>query len=304
MAAEYRFRIDESLETGCRRIGLTLLNEVRAELVAMKQPDASIHHVRTRLKRFRALLRLFKTELGEENYYHTLTVIRDAGRQLSLIRDSYILVDTIEDLWEDYYDFLAEGVFLNIRSRLKKRHERLLHELLEKEPLLEDLEVSVTSLMRPVKQWVFPNPGWESCFEELNNVYKGGRKLMNIAWKDPDHAHLHEWRKKVKHLYYQCSFLHLLWPEMMEVYENSLGDLQSLLGKDHDLALLSETFDTDPKLLKDPKRKHILQHLIMQERRALQSKAWPLGYQLYHEQPALFTQRIRSYYEARRMERE
>ncbi len=287
-----------------KRIGLHLLEEARAELHANENRDVRIHRIRKSFKKFRALLQLVREGLDRDHFVQANTGIRDAGRLISPLRDSRVLIDTLEDLWEEYYDFLAEVVFVRIRNQLKDRHEQLSWELLEKGAVLEEVLIHVMEQMRPLRHWKLAHADFEAFSEGLRGVYKNGRKLMNVAWKDSSPEQLHEWRKKVKQLYYQCGFLNELWPEMMQVYENSLGELQDLLGKDHDLALLSHSFDMDPELCPDPKRKHILQHLIMQERRALQQRFWPLGYQLYHEQPALFAQRLTAYYEARRMERE
>ncbi len=304
MINELYLRMDESPESGVKRIAAGLLKEAREALHDPVNTDAAVHGARKAFKQFRSLLRLVREGLAPEHFQQANEGIRAAGRLISPLRDSQVLIDTVEDLWEEYYDFFAEEVFWGIRSRLKGRHQKLSRRLLEKDKILEEVLLRVMELERPIRSWHLDAVDFEAYSDGLQKVYGAGRKLMNTSWKDPRPEELHEWRKKVKQLYYQCGFLMEIWPDMMGVYESSLGELQELLGKDHDLALLSLTFDLDPKLCPDPKRKHILQHLIMQERRALQGKFWPLGYQLYHEQPALFVQRLRSFYEARKMEME
>lgn len=304
MIQELQLRMDESPEFGVKRIGLALLETMCVELRQMDKPNANIHTTRKACKQFRALLRLVRFEIGEDRYKMANDTIRNAAGRLSLVRDTRVLIDTVEDLWEDYYDFFADPVFEGLRRRLKKRHHRLMQNLLQQSPDLDELPLVFKEMKGPVRRWTFEHSDFEAYAPGIKRVYKRGRKWMNQAWKYPTPENLHEWRKEVKYLYYHCGFLYQLWPEMMEVYVNSLGALQNLLGKDHDLALLSATMEADPKLYKDYKRRHILQHLIMQERRELQQKAWPLGYQLYQEAPIMVANRFASFYEARKMERE
>ena len=50
---------------------------------------------------------------------------------------------------------------------------------------------------------------------------------------------LHEWRKRVKHLWYHHTLLRSLWPPVMEVTGDEAHALSDHLGDDHDLAVLA-----------------------------------------------------------------
>src|SRR5262245_11848944 len=59
--------------------------------------DEKVHDTRKRLKRARAAVRLARPALGDRAWRRENESLRDAGRPLSAIRDSRILIDTLDD---------------------------------------------------------------------------------------------------------------------------------------------------------------------------------------------------------------
>ena len=81
--------------------------------------------------------------------------------------------------------------------------------------------------------------------EAFTNAYTDGRKAFA---KKPTTENLHDWRKRVKDLWYQQRLLEETWPGVMKAQAKEAKKLSKLLGEDHDLAVLAETLRTDPEL--------------------------------------------------------
>jgi CHAD domain-containing protein len=132
----------------------------------------------------------------------------------------------------------------------------------------------------------------------LKNTYKQGRKALKKVKTSPDAEHFHEWRKKVKYLWYQIRLLWNAWPEVLSGYEKSLYKLSYYLGLEHDLAEL-ERLNSDSVIFKQipDAEKKVLSKKIEHRRQKIQSKTWPQGERLYIEKPKEFTDRIAQYWE-------
>ena len=111
-----------------------------------------------------------------------------------------------------------------------------------------------------------------------------GRKAFARADAKPSAHNLHEWRKRVKDLWYQQQLLEDSWPGVMKAQAKEAKKLSKLLGDDHDLTVLAEHVD-DPEL----------HALIDRRREELLEDARALGRRIYAERPKAFARRSRRY---------
>jgi CHAD domain-containing protein len=118
----------------------------------------------------------------------------------------------------------------------------------------------------------------------LKRTYARGREAFARADRKPTATNLHEWRKRVKDLWYQERLLQGSWPNVMKAQAKEAKKLSKLLGEDHDLAVLAEHVD-DPQLLE----------LIEQRRAELLERSRDLGRRIYAERPKAFARRARRY---------
>ena len=110
--------------------------------------------------------------------------------------------------------------------------------------------------------------------------------------EDPTSEHLHEWRKRVKDLWYQQQLLEALWPEVMKAQAKEAKKLSKQLGEDHDLAVLTDVLRSDPSLDGDE-----LLPLIAKRRKQLLKRMRKRGRRVYAEKPKHFARRVRRYVE-------
>src|SRR3954451_12630663 len=102
-AQDYRrFRLGdgERVPEGVRRIarGQLDMSIVRLEGHSDEDRGTAVHETRKSLKRVRATVRLARDELGDEAYRRENVAFRDAGRRLGGVRDSQVLLETLDAL--------------------------------------------------------------------------------------------------------------------------------------------------------------------------------------------------------------
>src|SRR5262249_47698860 len=83
----FRFKIDEPIEKGFRRVGAEQIEKARRQLSANADPAAEVHEARKCMKRARALLRLGRNGLGETVYRAENAQLRSIAQSLSGARD-------------------------------------------------------------------------------------------------------------------------------------------------------------------------------------------------------------------------
>ena len=110
-------------------------------------------------------------------------------------------------------------------------------------------------------------------------------RRSRAADRKPTATNLHEWRKRVKDLWYQQRLLEDTWPGVMKAQAKEAKKLSKLLGEDHDLAVLAEHVD-DARAPRADRRA---------PRRAARASRATLGRRIYAERPKAFARRARRY---------
>ena len=101
---------------------------------------------------------------------------------------------------------------------------------------------------------------------------------MQRAYADPeDPDKFHEWRKRVKYLWYHMDILQQAWPVMLQDTANELHLLSDFLGDAHDLVVLKETLLAEPELSEGNQNLTTLLALIDRRRSSLEEASWTLG---------------------------
>jgi hypothetical protein len=118
---------------------------------------------------------------------------------------------------------------------------------------------------------------------------------------NPSPEHFHEWRKRVKDLWYQVHLLRPVWPEQLDALAEQLKGLSEFLGDDHDLYLLGQVVDGASR---KPPEADNLRRLIAQREHELRMNALEAGAELYGEKPSAFCERLASYWQTWRKGKE
>jgi CHAD domain-containing protein len=120
-------------------------------------------------------------------------------------------------------------------------------------------------------------------------TYSRGRRALKAAAAAPSDTALHDWRKRVKDLWYHERLLAELWPGVLKAQAHETKRLSEHLGDDHDLAELRHVLRSDHA---DDAFDEELVALVAERRAELQQEALALGRRVYADRPAALRRRL------------
>lgn len=296
----FQLRADEPVRDGIKRNVRAQIEKALKHLRAESAPHRpgssdteAVGEVRKCFKRVRAALRLVREELGDERYHEENIRFRDAARPLTQVRDAGILVETVDGLRKRCPKSSAStGVFSRIREALLANQREVTRRVLEADKALGQVEAAATDALARLGAWGLERDGWPAIETGLRRVYREGHRALARAAEHPSVLNLHEWRKQTKYLWHQ---LQLIEPALASTERPRVDEahkLSSLLGEDHDLAVLRETLAADPAAYGGHGVLKGVFGLIDRRREELERQAFALGREIYKDSPRAFTSRI------------
>ncbi len=253
----------------------------------------SVHEARKDMKKIRAVLRLVREDLGKETFRAENRRYRDAARLLSDSRDSEVLVETVESLVAAHPEEAAGAApliagFEARRDRDRESGGSTIDSRLER--AAQTLEESANR----IESWNLDEADWQLFAGGLRRTYRDGRRWLEDVESDPSPEAVHEWRKKVKDLWYQLRLLRNSWEEGLKAPVREIGHLADLLGDYNDLSVLLDELGGG----QDGAPPAGLKEVALERQAELLAGALPLGRRVYAEKPRQFTDRIGAYWSA------
>lgn len=299
----YALETGESVAKGIKRIAHEQVDKALDELTTTaNEPEAdrneAVHDARKRFKKIRALVRLVRDEIGEDVYQHENRAYRDAGRLLAAVRDSYVMVETVDDLLEHFADQVNGAEFVPLREALLVRHQAAKQRVLDDEEKLSEAIARVKAARSRIDDWPIDEDDFDAIEDGLKRVYKRGYKGMANAYDKGTPTAFHEWRKRVKYLWYHIRILAPLWPTLFAELADEVHQLANYLGDHHDLAVLHKRLQEHPMEGVEQDTVDAVIGLSKQRRTQLEAKAKPLGARIYVEKPKVFIERMDAYWSA------
>ena len=292
----FRLRKNESASAGVRRVARELIDGTVKRVRDRKgDPEETVHELRKDLKKFRAMIRLVRGELGEDAYGRENVAARDLGRKLSAARDASVRLSALKKLREKFPEELSDRSVAPIRKRLGARRQAAMRRA---RGSLAAIGRDLAKLRRRIRSWPLSKPGFACLDPGIRRTYRQGKKSQAEAYASSADDAFHEWRKRAKDLRYHVELLEPVWPEALKDVEKALHDLTDLLGDDHDLVDLRRALTSSPRLTRGAAKVESLLELIDRRRSHLQAEARPLGARIYGEKPRGFSARLESYWDA------
>jgi CHAD domain-containing protein len=295
-SSELTLRRRETVPKGLRRIFLARLQATLAELQGDARPGA-VHAIRKQCKQLRALLRLVRSELGEETFQLQNTRFRELARPLAGVRDAEVLVETLDALAGRHPE-LAHSRFVRLREALVAQREALLAEVLAPGAALDQAASQLQAAQTEFASWTLPHPGWRALREGVERAYRRSRAAMSRSASDPGDAMLHSWRKEAKVLRAQLVALGPRWPRDLAASVDDLETLTELLGQDHDLTVLRDAACAQFARALDASETELLLAMIAHRRSLLQRKAFRRGRRCLTRRPRAFVETIHARWSA------
>ena len=282
----YRLSVEESLPEGLAGAARGRLNNAIEELRSKtdSSPEAAVHEARKDLKKLRALLRLARGELGETSFARENTVFRDAGRELAAARDSDVMLETLKAL------DIPAGLSWDLRKALQAQRAR------DGAGGPRAAAKGVVAMLREararVDDWPLEHDSFDALSDGLERTYRRGRRDFKAVQAKPSVEALHEWRKRVKDLWYHHTLLRPLWPPVMKAVGDEAHELANRLGDDHDLTVLAEWVREHTRADSE------FFEAVDRRRAELQADAFTLGARLYADKPSVYVRRLRQLWQA------
>lgn len=256
--------------------------------------ERSVHELRRMCKELRALWRVLRPVVGDEVYSRENVRLRDAARSLAGARDAAVVLDTFGDLkkrrrgrrgrenWKQIGEIFQSHITETLGDALAPATpERLAPALTGALDAFSATHEAIDSLPPEVElAW---QPG-------VRQVYKTGRKRMKNAYESDADADFHNWRKSTKYLFYQLRLLERLRQARPGRRVKELKQLEKVLGRDHDLAVLR---DRIARLAPadEGARARVL-YDIQRDSARMRKLANKPGKKLFEEKPAEFVEAI------------
>jgi CHAD domain-containing protein len=252
--------------------------------------DEDIHAARRNIKKARATLRLLRQLLSRRAYRRENRALRAAAQPLSMARDAKVLVGACDSVRQRYTTRQIHGVG-KLRSRLVRARNGARRRVLARAGGVQQSRKLLRRARRAAADWPLGKGGWSKLVNGAAQVYESGRAALDQVRREPTVAHLHQWRKQAKYLYYQLELLRPICPADVGRLSDQLHTLSDDLGDDHDLAVLRANIATHVDFPRQAGATAFMTQ-IERARTALQKQALLRGAQLYRPTPAGFVRRL------------
>lgn len=224
---------DPDLTAALRRIAGSELSAALAQLDAGAPDAAGVHDIRKRIKKLRGLMRLVRP--GFAAAQAEIAVLREAAQGLAPVRDAEVAL-----AWADRLGAAPEGA---LRAWLAGR--------VEAARAGADMPAAIATARGVLGAMAGRAEGWRVKGRDATVLRKAlertltrGAAALDVALHTGGDEALHEWRKRVKDLWYQMRLLTPLWPEGTAPWRATADDLGERLGEHNDLAVLAGLLET------------------------------------------------------------
>ena len=294
----YRLRRKEPAAAGIRRVAEGRADDALERLRegADGDPAPTVHEARKDLKKLRSVLRLVRDDLGEAVYRSENVRFRDAGRMLSGARDAQVKLETLAALRERFGERLPPDGMALFAHALEGERERLGDP--DGEALALDRAAGAIEAGRNgIAEWPLHADEWSLVGPGLKRSYRRGRNRYADLRDGAGDEAVHEWRKRVKDLWYQLRLVRNTKKSVLGEAADEAHELSDLLGDHHDLAILRDDAVKRRELFADGDLENLLTS-ISERQEELAADALALGERVYAEKPKAFDRRIRSYWKS------
>lgn len=286
----FHFKRRETVRDSVRRIGRECIDHALGTLRDLTDDTQleAIHLVRRDIKQLRAVLRLARALSGEKKHHRQMRGLRKAAARLAPARDAQARLNALTELEKHG---VKAGRFPLMRSALTQE----CRQQAGRAPGQGKARAVLKRVGRELKHLPNTKQRWTLIEPALERSYERGQRAFMLAQGQATPENLHEWRKRVKDLWYQLRLLRPIWPKHICAAAGQLEQLGVCLGEDHDLTILAETArglcQRD-----DTAEIGALDRAVKARQRKLRAQALDLGAEFYAEKPEHFSGPLRGYW--------
>lgn len=280
-------------DPGCPDVGRRARRILARAIKLLEQwplSDRSVHAVRKNLKIVRALLRMIRGTVDAAAYHRADRALREVMRTLSAVRDSRVLLETLDSLPERDRPAAATSGVEVLRCTFKRAHARMRRRLLDERGAVKCARKSLRALRRRMFRKQSVHFDWPVLEAGMRRVYARARTTLGRIRDRPNAPQLHKLRKQTQYLWHQLDAIDDACPSSVRRLTERTHQLADLLGDDHNLAVLR---DQVAHASLDPVTRDTLFTQVDLKRERLVTRAQRLARVVYREMPTAFGARIR-----------
>ncbi len=276
---------EEPVAQGILRVLLEQIDSA-AGYLSTQEHDAveAVHQTRKSLKRVRTMLRLLRQALGKSTYAKENACFSALGKKLSPLRDTHMHCEVVARLGQHTADSPYHEAIAPVEQALKAR--RLEQSL--SETLLYEMLGELERARARIKAWDLNHLQSDlraSLARGTRRMAKRARRAYALAYKEPTDPHFHNWRKRIKDLYYAARLFYMTRPGKLAPIVDMLDRLDEDLGDEHDLGLLAQVLHNDPQAMGGAVPVALLLQLAARRRAELRTTLRPIGAALHKKRP-------------------
>jgi CHAD domain-containing protein len=292
----YAFEAGESVPDAVHRI---VQEQVESAVSTLEQADghdleAAVHDSRKSAKKLRGLVRLVRPALGGARRPAN-DAFRDAGRELSSLRDAHAALATFDALVAASPERLPDGGLGAVRTGLTAIAEEAT-QAGDRHIRSERAAYLLRQGGRQLRATALGSSGWAAMGPGLERTYRAGRRALADARGHSEPAAVHEWRKRAKDAWYHVRLLRRAAPSILEPLEARLHDVSDALGDAHDLAVICDRLQATSERYGGQAQVRAACRLADDRRVMLEKRALRLGDRLYAEKPKAYAARMGAYW--------
>lgn len=226
--------------------GLVLVRQLLfAEILfrhLQQRPASAIHELRKFTKRVRALLKLVSKALPPGKKRRPIHLLRKLSNDLSAERESDVHFFLFQNLIADCQNPSHRDT--RIFAQLQKKTLAHSQSVRQESHIKHEIGYLLDGLRTWVESFSMSDTSNDLLMNELRKSFLKSRKIP----KNDDSYALHQWRKRVKMLWYHLRLLQPWLNQTGDSYTSAIDELACTLGDIHDLdtlkcSLVDDDFD-------------------------------------------------------------
>jgi CHAD domain-containing protein len=290
MAECVAFTLDPGRSIGreLRRIARKELGRAAERLLDGRRNDDDVHEARKSVKKVEALTKLLDA-MKIPPPRKDLERLRKAKRSLSRLRDAEAVIETLEHLRSRFSHRIPEHTSTTIRARLEREKSEVMRRARSATGSTVRAAKTLRKIRRGARDWAVPSMKLSGLPRLLGRSFRASRKAMKRAQTRGRPSDFHDWRKRVKDLWYQLRLAERLVAGLTTRIEE-FKELETALGEEHNQTVLRARLTRDRGLAS---RLDKLMSMSVAFEDELQRAALVLGTRLHKLSPKDFARDLR-----------
>ncbi|MEM8953948.1 MAG: CHAD domain-containing protein [Verrucomicrobiota bacterium] len=261
---------------------------------------ADVHRLRLAAKQLRAHLRLVRPGVNPEWFKAEDLALRDAGKQLSSLRDDHVMVKSLVSLPKalsspKLWHAVRESIEAHNATPPNSLPPDMNDSYQQSGIAVPEVAAALRSHTHEMIHTVQPGVGWDLINQGLRHTYKKSRQHLD-SWRHSQNPQCaHRLRRQVKYLAFQTGFLVPFTTKTTEKQTVRLHELERTLGKLNDLRLVESrlrSLETEATL--NPDSAELIRHALGSKQKRLNKRAWKLAKSVFSPSPSAFLRVLRS----------